>query len=256
MFLLKKLLSAIVLPPMGLLLLAFAGFLVGRRYPKIGRGLVCLSLTTLFLLSLPTVALYLSESLAIYPPISTADLGRAQAIVILGGGINVAAPEYGSDTISRGSLERVRYGRYLQVRSGLPILVTSGSPYGGLPEGDLMKQAIEQEFQGKVKWNENKSNDTAENAAYSAPILKKDGITRIVLVSHFWHLRRAVKYFENQGLEVFPAPMGFITSSPSTFANVLALLPSGGALEKSREAVSEWLGIFVQELMLRIHIGD
>ena len=255
MFLLKKLLAALVLPPTGLLLLASAGFLIGRRYPKSGRGLVYLSLISLFLLSLPTVALYLFESLAIYPALSTADLGRAQAIVILGGGINVAAPEYAGDTISPHSLERVRFGRYLQARSGLPILVTSGSPYGGQPEGDLMKQTIEQEFHGKVKWNENQSRDTSENAAFSAPILKKDGITRIALVSHFWHLRRAVKYFEHQGFEVIPAPMGFPTLSPSTFANVFDLLPSGSAMARSEQALKEWLGIFVQALMLHARIG-
>ena len=208
MYYVKKLISALVLPPIGPLLLAFWGLWLGRRHPRLGRGIALVALLGLLALSLPPVAGVLMRGLENRPPITAPDLARAQAIVILGGGNYHVAPEYGGDTVSRWTLERVRYGVYLQKRSGLPILVTGGAPFGGRPEGETMKEVVERDFGGKVKWVERASRDTAENAAYSARLLRADGISRIALVSHGWHLPRAVELFERQGLEVLPAPTG------------------------------------------------
>lgn len=244
MFYLKKLLTTLVLPPIGPILVALFGLWLARRHPRLGRGVALAALLGLLILASPPVANALIRSIETRPPIAAPDLARAQAIVILGGGA-YAAPEYGTDTVTRWSLERVRYGVYLQKRSGLPILVTGGAPYGGRPEGEAMKEVIERDFGGTVHWTENASRDTAENAAYSAPVLKAAGITRIALVSHASHLPRAVELFAWQGLEVYPAPTGFSTPSPSWVAQ---LLPSGGALEISNTALHEWLGIFVQRL--------
>ena len=246
MFYLKKLLSSLVLPPFSLILLALFGLWLSRKHARTGRAIATFALLGLIALSLPPVADGLMHSLESQPAISAQKLARAQAIVILGGGIYPAAPEYGGDTVSRWSLTRVRYGAYLQKRSGLPILVTGGAPFGGRPEGEVMKETIEREFHGQVKWVESKSRDTAENAAYSAAMLKAAGISRIALVSDGWHLPRAIELFQRQGLEVLPAPTGFATPSPSRFARAL---PSAGALADSNLALHEWLGIFVQRLM-------
>lgn len=248
MFLAKKLISALVLPPTGLLLLTLFGLWLARRHLRTGRGVAAFAVLTLLALSMPPVADALIHSLEDHPPISSADLGKAQAIVILGGGSYHAAPEYGSDTVSRWTLERVRYGVHLQRRAGLPILVTGGAPFGGRPEGESMKEAIEHDFGGRVKWVEGESHDTAENAAYSSRMLGADGIRSIALVSQAWHLPRAIALFEAQGLQVIAAPTGFSTHAPSIFARAL---PSVGALETSTMAIREWLGRFVARLTAR-----
>ena len=51
-----------------------------------------------------------------------------QAIVVLGGGLYPRAVEYGADTVSRRSLERVRYAARLQKRMGKPISLAGGNP--------------------------------------------------------------------------------------------------------------------------------
>lgn len=252
MFYVKKLLSALVLPPLGLILLAFFGLWLTRRHPRLGRGVAAVALLALAALSLPPVADALMHGLETSAPVSAQMLARAQAIVILGGGNYAAAPEYGDDTVSRWTLERVRYGAHLQARSGLPILVSGGAPFGGRPEGETMKEAIERDFHGQVQWMENASRDTAENAAYSATILKSAGIKRIVLVSHGWHLPRAVELFERQGLEVIAAPTVFSTPGPSLFARAL---PSAAWLHQSSMALHEWLGILVEHLMQRTPVA-
>jgi uncharacterized SAM-binding protein YcdF (DUF218 family) len=249
MFFVKKALSALILPPAGPILVALFGLWVARRRPRLGHGITAAALLGLVALSLPPVAAALMHSLERTPPISAQMLARAQAIVILGGGTYPAAPEYGGDTIGRSTLERVRYGVYLQKRSGLPILVTGGAPLGGRSDAETMKEAIERDFHAQVKWIEGASRDTAENAAYSASMLKQAGISRIALVSQGWHLPRAVALFEHRGLEVLPAPTGFTTRPPSRLA---LALPSAEALAASTLALHEWLGIFVQRLVTRV----
>lgn len=277
MFYLKKLLSALVIPPFGLVLLGFFGLWLAHRHPRTGRGIAAFALLGLTALSLPLVADALMHSLEIYPALSVTwgqgtfsdakpssepkasasikgdpkrlPTHRPQAIIILGGGNYPAAPEYGGDTVSRYTLERVRYGAQLQKRSGLPIFVSGGAPFGGRPEGETMKEAVERDFHGQVKWVEAASRDTAENAAFAAAMLKAAGITRIALVSHGWHLPRAVELFERQGFEVLPAPIGFTTQGPSLLAQSL---PSAGSLEGSSVALHEWLGIFVRYATKRI----
>ena len=246
MFYLKKLLSALVLPPFSLILLGLLGVWIARKRAGLGRAIAFIALLGLTALSLPPVADWLMHSLETRPPISPQKLANAQAIVILGGGSYPEAPEYAGDTVNRWTLERVRYGVYLQRRSGLPILVSGGAPFGGKPEGAAMKEAIERDFRGQVKWVEGLSRDTAENAAFAAAMLKPTGIKRVALVSHGWHLARAIELFERQGFEVLAAPTGYTTASPSLFAQAL---PSAGALAKSNFALHEWLGILVQQAM-------
>ena len=239
-FLLKKILSALILPPTSLILLAFFGLWLTQKYPRAGKTLVAVALTTLLILSLPITGNVLLHSLENAPPITEAQLKEVQAIVILGGGKNNNTPEYGgADTINKWTLERLRYGARLQQQTGKPILVTGGAPYGGTPEADAMAETLKDDFHAKTIWIEDQSNDTAENATYSAKILKQHGVTHIALVSQAWHLPRAQRLFEQQGLTVILAPTGYTTAEANTIAQ---WLPEANALNKSSMAIKEYLG--------------
>ena len=139
MFLLKKLLVTLLLPPAGPILLALFGlWLAGRqsrRWRHAGFTLAGLSLCGLLALSLPVVGNALMAPLEAYPPITPAQLRQVQAIVVLGGG-SYFAPEYGDDTVGLATLERMRYGARLARESRLPLLVTGGAPFGGRPEAE------------------------------------------------------------------------------------------------------------------------
>ena len=241
MFLLKKILAALILPPTGPILLALFGLWLtrskSRRWHHGGLWLATLSMLGLVLLSLPFVGNALMAPLEPHPPITPGQLQRVQAIVILGGGSYFAAPEYGGDTVGYTTLERLRYGARLARQTRLPLLVTGGAPFGGRPEAESMREALEKDFGVKVRWVEAASRDTAENASLSAPLLKAADITRIALVSHGWHLPRAIPLFEKQGLEVIAAPTAFSTGSPSLLED---LLPR--SMTRSRQALNEYLG--------------
>ncbi len=230
--------AALLLPPLGLLLVAAAGWILGRRRPALGRGLVFLALAGLWLLSTPLAA---ERLLALLQPPHQAIRGdEAEAIVILGGGTRLDAPEYGGDSLGRYTLERLRYGAWLQRRTGKPVLVTGGNPRGGRPEARLMRDTLTREFGVPVAWVEDLARNTRENARLSAPLLKAAGVRRIYLVTHAWHLPRAVPEFERAGLAVLPAGMGYAGMEPLT---PLDFLPSAEGLKNSQLAFHEAIGI-------------
>lgn len=234
-----KLASILILPPLVLIwppLLAWA-----LRKSRLAVQLACLSLGLFVLLSLPIVGGWSLQSLEIAPALDLSKPPKADAIVVLGGGRRIASPEYGDDSVNAFTLERLRYAALLYRTTGRPILATGGAPGGGCtPEGELMSKALNQDFMTPVQWAENQALTTWDNAKYSATILKKAGIKRIYLVSHAWHLRRAVPLFEKEGLEVIPAGTGFSSSDSN---DIFDWIPNYRAYMETWLALHEWLGI-------------
>ena len=154
--------------------------------------------------------------------------------------------EYGSDTLNGISLERLRYAAFLHRASGLPILATGGKPGGGqLAEGRIMQHVLHTEYGLPTRWVEDAALTTWDNARLSAPPLKQAGVEHIVLVTHAWHLRRAVPLFEAQGLIVIPAGIQF---SSTRLDSILDVLPTPAGLRDSTFALHEWLGILWYKL--------
>ncbi len=240
-FILIRFLSSALLPPLSLLLLAFLGSLLLLFRRLTGWFLLVFSLAGLFLLSMPAVATALAGLLEHRPAQGSANLGDAQAIVILGGGSYQAAPEYGADTVSGTTLERVRWGARLQRLSGLPIMVCGGKPFStASSEATQMKTALIQDFQASVKWTEEQSLNTMENAHNARQQLAAEKVDRIVLVTHALHMQRARLAFEKAGFRVVEAPTGFSTWHPP---GILNYLPSAEGLTLSQDFLHEFLGM-------------
>ena len=103
-----------------------------------------------------------------------------------------------------------------------------------------MRQVLEQEFHTPVKWTEDDSDNTFENARYSYRMLQKNNIKRIYLVTHAWHMPRAVRAFEAAGFAVTPAPTAYTTRYN---IDLLAFIPNAGALKDSQIFFHEVIGI-------------
>ena len=235
-----NLISAVLLPPLNLILLGLAGLLLLRRRPALARVLLIAALALLTTLSMPVVADRLLAQLEIYPALDPAHLPQADAIVILGAGTYFDAPEYGGDTVDSMALERLRYGARLARMIGLPILVTGGKPAGGKPQSALMQAALEQDFRVPVRWAEARSNTTWENARNSYALLASSRIRRIFLVTHAWHLPRAVYSFEKAGFRVIPAGTGFTLAKT---ARIMDFIPQPRGLQTSYYAMHEAIGL-------------
>jgi uncharacterized SAM-binding protein YcdF (DUF218 family) len=238
-WLLTNFFAAFLLPPLSLIILGLIGLWQLKARRTLGRLLIATSLISIWILSTPFVASFLLDSLK--PPSPPFTGKEADAIVILGGGRISDSLEFGGDTLGRFTLERVRYGALLAKKLHKPILVTGGSPDGGIPEGEMMRTSLEREFAIKdVRWVEAASNNTRENARLSAHLLKESGIDRIYLVSHAWHLSRAIPEFESVGLHVVPAGTGYTTTEKT---DLLDYIPNAHALQESSLAAHEWIGL-------------
>jgi uncharacterized SAM-binding protein YcdF (DUF218 family) len=159
-FLLKKILSALLLPPFLPWLLVIVGLLLLRWRPWLGRSLTALGILLGIALSLPIAVRPLMVPLEQFEVPSHTALASAQAIVILGSGMNPNAPEYGGATVGHRTLERVRYGARLARELKLPVLVTGGAPQKHEAEADLMAATLKDDYGITPRWVENLSLDT------------------------------------------------------------------------------------------------
>ena len=249
---LKFVLRTLALPPASPLLLAGLGvWLLARRRTgdaarKLALALVLASLATLWLLSTPVVADPLTRLAEHYPALDLSRPVRGQAIVILGGGSERMAPEFGGPAVGLVTLERVSYGAYVARRTGLPVLVS-----GNAREAPAMRATLERDFGITPRWVDDASRDTFDNAQLSARLLKADGVTRIVLVTSAAHELRSAQEFESAGLAVEPAPVHVWAPQPRELQDYL---PSAVGLLQSREAIYEILGDCVRQVLAAAHL--
>jgi uncharacterized SAM-binding protein YcdF (DUF218 family) len=133
----------------------------------------------------------------------------------------------------------VRYGATVARATGLPVLVSGGSAMGGETEAKLMRDALEHEFGVEVRWAEDRSRNTRENAIDSSAILRAAGVHRIVLVGHSFDIPRARAEFREQGMEVIAAPTLIPTRGSG---GLLEFVPTIAGLDASYFALYEILG--------------
>ena len=235
-----NLIAAFLLPPLSLLLISLVGLLLWRKRPQLAVLLLASAFVLLWLLSTPFLAESLLRTLET-APLKVDQHQPADAIVVLGGGIYSAAPEYAGDTVSSTSLVRLRYGAKLYRDLKKPVLLSGGMPQGhAISEAMQMKKALEQEFNIPAQWIEEESANTLESARHSYRLLHQSGIKRIYLVTHAWHMPRSLRAFQAAGFEVIPAPTAFTTRHKT---DLLAFVPSAGALQDSQIFLHEAIGM-------------
>lgn len=242
---LRYFLKTLALPPMISILVALLAILLWRRRPMLARSLALVSLASLWLLSSPIVSVELMRSLEANYPVLTEERREsteAEAIVILAGGIDDSAHEFGFPVSLDHTLLRLRYGAFLHRETGLPILVSGGSVFG---DGDVtlaatMASELDFSFQVETRWLEERSRTTRENADFSAALLEEAGIDHILLVTEGFHMPRSVRVFEQTGLTVTAAPTAMTADFGSPW---MAWLPSSLALHQSSLALHEYLGM-------------
>jgi uncharacterized SAM-binding protein YcdF (DUF218 family) len=248
---LKPWLTALAMPPaIGLLVIAL-GLALMRRYRNgLGVAVAMLGLVGLWLVSCNGFAVWLSRhaltQVAVLVPASAVQTLRAnqvQAIVVLGGGAESRSQEYGRAQPSASTIARMHYGVVLARSSGLPLAFSGGVGWGADAHTDTEAQSVQRWLAQlgltPLRWSESQARDTRDNATLSAALLRKEGIQRIALVTHAWHMPRAQRAFEQAGLTVLPAPMGY---TEAIFSPGLEWLPSADGLRHSRQILRELLG--------------
>lgn len=247
---LKPYISAIVFSPTLVLLGIAIGILLSNKKPKLGKPLAVFSTALLWICSTPVFNVWLSHNLLTqYKPTTAQELKAqgVQAIVVLGGGVETGQPD-GIQQLPSTALDRLRHGIELSRKTGIPLLVTGGKGWGAQAdaenEAEISRRVALEVFQYQIQWTESESRDTQENAANSKQMLLKQGISKIALVTHSWHMPRSLKAFQKVGFEVTPAPMGFVTHKK---VDLISLLPNGLALVGTSSTFRELVAQAVQD---------
>lgn len=255
----KPVVAALLLPPLPFFLM----LLIGARLilPRRGLGwfIILVSLTGLWLSTCLGFGQVLTQ-FVLKPPAplaidaiaelkAAAQAKQPVAIVVVGAGAESLAPEYGVSNLSAASLERLRYGLWLGRETGLPVAFTGGVAWGradGQAEAQIAANIAAKEFNQPLKWLEERSRDTREAAMRTVPLLKAEGVTRIVVVTHGWHMTRAQKMFEEAAggaVKIQPAPMGLAQRSGSP---VLDWLPTIAGYTRVQQALREMVALLVR----------
>lgn len=230
--------KALLFPPGGVIVGLALATLLARSWPRLGTLLALLIGATFLLLCTPRFSLWLSAPIERIAAAPAAEWHTAGAVVVLGGGRAAASPKE-PERINLDSFARVAEGARIARAAELPLLLSGGSPGGErLSEAQLMAQALNDSFAQTPRWLENNSRNTAENAHYSAAILRENGIDTVVLVTTAFHMARAKRDFERAGLKVVAAPSGFSSAPPG----ILGWLPSTLGLAQSQRALHEAAG--------------
>ncbi len=260
---LKPALTALLLAPVPMLLLtAIAARRLGR-HPASSRLLLVVSICGLWLSATTGAASALADATGLAPQaisaervasIAQASARPGSAIVVLGGGREPWAPEYAAANLSDESLQRLRYGVWLARQTNLPVAFSGGigwaaahgaADVAGDTEADIAARVAAAEFAYPLRWVENRSRDTRENARLTIALLRADRIDNVLLVTHGWHMRRALRAFSAEGgdaVRVEPAP---IALSASDQGPILRWMPSGDGFERFRQVSREALGLLL-----------
>jgi len=244
---LTRIIESLLLPPGSLILLGLLGLILFRS--RLGKAFIFTSLLGIYMLSTPVISDQLMSGLETsYPALSIekAKQSGAQAIVVLGGGRYIDAPEYGGDTISSLNLERLRYAAWLSHRTGLPVIPSGGAPITeGASEAWLARKTLTEEFNVKVAAIEDASRNTRENAQLTKIVLDRLGFNRVLLVTHACHMPRAMYVMTKAGINALPAPTAFRHKADNDEeGKIQDWLPGSYAMLHSSYAIHEYVGKF------------
>jgi uncharacterized SAM-binding protein YcdF (DUF218 family) len=214
--------------------------------PRRGWRIVFVVYGLLLLDSLPATSYFVVGWLERSSPRVLARPADARVIVVLGGGVlsprrkgDPTLPDYSSYSRTMRAWQLYRDG------PPRPIVVSGGEPNPqarGEPAARVMAQLL-------TDWGvpatdviiEDQSRTTAENAEFSARILRERDLTEgVVMVTSATHQWRAARQFRRAGIAVTPAGCDY-------YADTLPLnwhlfWPSGTAVSMNQHAWHEYLG--------------
>jgi uncharacterized SAM-binding protein YcdF (DUF218 family) len=216
-----------------------------RRESKRRLFLITLAYVILAALSLPAIAHFSLGTLEWrYPPAEQRP-DDAEAIVVLGGGVQSAdatrlRAEMNSETLWRclHAADLYRKGK------SCPVIVSGGSSDtapSDPPIALLMRDFLRD--QGVTDGNlivEDRSRTTHENAVECRKVLDERRIRKVILVTDAIHMFRAMRSFRKQGIDAVPSACAHRATQFGW--GLFDFLPSANAVQNQERTLHEWLG--------------
>jgi len=247
-FVLTKIVLYLIVPPASLLILMAFGFLIVRFRPFSGRLLIAAGFVSLYLLSINPVSDALIGSLETRIPPLKDEKVRADAIVVLGGGVSDLSWAGLRPEPSSPALGRLVKGIVLHRSLRLPLVLVGGN---GDPsrvvtaDANAMEAAaLDLGVRPKDLLLENKSRNTLEGAKTLGEVIRG---RRIILVTAAYHMERSAGMFRKQGFEVIPAPTAYLKEKRNI--TWYSLIPQARSLYVSSAACSEYISLAFYRLI-------
>jgi uncharacterized SAM-binding protein YcdF (DUF218 family) len=245
-FTLSKLLSLLIYPlSLSLLLCGLALIFSRLRWPRRSFYTLLLAVGWLYLCSTALFANFLSGTLERgFVPRAMSVIDKADAIVLLGGGIR-GDTHMGTLPDLNQRADRLVHAVALYKAGKAPLVVLSGGgEEGARTEAQQMKDLLlVMGVPAQHILLENQRRDTHDNAVFTAHLLKSRGISRILLVTSAFHMRRSLALFEAQGVDAVPAPTDYQQLVSQQV--VPDWLPLVSNLSQSTDALHEIVGFWI-----------
>ena len=246
--------------PLGLGILLLAAALILRNRRRLHTWLLAAALVVLVVGSNRWVAFGLARGLE-WQYLPLADIPEAEAIVVLGGGTDSGQyPRPTTEVNSAG--DRVLYAARLYKQGKAPAILLSGGNITWLggrtttPAAEMAELMALMNIPPEALWLQPGSENTQEDAEFSARMLKEKGVQRVLLVTSAIHMPRSVALFRHLGVEVIPAPTDYAVTQagldnlasldPQTL--LVNLMPNASSLKLTTTALKEYLGLWVYRL--------
>lgn len=173
-------------------------------------------------------------------------------VVVLGGGQRRSIDPAKLDP-SPHSLVRLIGALELSIKFNWPIIVCGGSYSGEIPEAVAMANKARRLFPNITIYEEAQSRTTWENIKNTIPILKSLGVKDTILVTHGYHMFRAIMTAKGMAPEInwYPYPVG--ESRDLVPLSLMDFLPKASDFQINSIALREYLGIvaYKTRLLLR-----
>ena len=244
-YLLSKLLP-LIFSPLGIVLILLFIFIIKKNIKFIYSALIFL-----FFFSNGVLSDSLWRLLE-YPwkRLDYSALKSADGIVVLSGGRYL--PPGKTKIIEWGDPDRFLAGIELyRAQKSNKLIFTGGvNPFTSKipPEGNIyIKEAISMGIPREDLFTTNPVYNTSEEAEAIKRLLLNEinsSQKKIILVTSAFHMKRAKKVFEREGIKVLPYPVDFISNGNfiSSLRNPLKWMPSAYNLYKSSMAIREYIG--------------
>jgi uncharacterized SAM-binding protein YcdF (DUF218 family) len=245
----QALLTLLVLPPVGLILLAMLALLLRRRW------LALLALLLTLLLSVEGLVNPLARLYAEPRPAreiqarAAAWRGKPDTLVlVLGGGVKAGTHADGGYELKPRTAERLRRGLGWSRQLRLPLAFSGGrSPRaeaGAPSEAAVVERSLRELGLPPAVWLEADSPDTRGNARLSAKLLAQHRVRRVLLVTDDLHMPRALAHFRAAAPEVefLAAPL---QQEHQPEHRLDAWLPTLRGMERGNYLAYEWVARIV-----------
>ena len=206
-----------------------------------------LACVILYVFSMEVVSNRLVRALEIDAPDSKRE-GQVYDAVILLGGLVLDRVDTHNGVSYNENVERL-HGTYDVLARGEAkrAILSGGSWADTTPEAvTLADELVRMGIARERLLIEERSRNTRENALYTAEIVRREGMTSLLLVTSAFHMQRSLGCFEAVGLHPDTMPVDYKSYDPARFRG--SFLPRTTSLDNSTMALRELAGRVVYRL--------